>query len=95
MQLVIFGGDIIAVAARNGEYIVRRRRNFVLRKGFCFASTVADNDFDTELLEEISAQTPCFDTNFSPPHSHVKVAEADIEAWRETASPSSHEKRKV
>ena len=62
--------------------IVRRRRNFVLRKGFCFASTVADNDFDTELLEEISAQIPCFYTSYSPPHAHVKVAEADIKAWR-------------
>ena len=62
--------------------IVKRHRNFVMRKGFCFASIIADNEFDTELMDEVSAQTPCFDTNFSPPYAHVKVAEADIKAWR-------------
>jgi hypothetical protein len=43
---------------------------------------LADNEFETEELEELAAQTPTSDTNFSPPYSHVKVAEADIKAWR-------------
>ncbi len=62
--------------------VVKRHRNFVLRKGFNFTSILADNEFDTEEMEEVAALTPTFDTNFSPPYAHVKVAEADINAWR-------------
>ena len=62
--------------------VVRRYRNFVLRKGFNFVSILADGEFDTEELEEVAALTPTFDTNFSPPYAHVKAAEADIKAWR-------------
>ena len=62
--------------------VVKRHRNFVLRKGFNFSSILADNEFDTEEMEEVAALTPTFDTNFSPPYAHVKVAEADIKAWR-------------
>ena len=61
---------------------VRRHRNFILRKGFTFASILADSEFDTGGLDELAAQTPTFDTNYSPPYAHVKVAEADIKAWR-------------
>ena len=61
---------------------VKRHRNFILRKGFNFSSILADNEFDTQELEDIAAMAPTFDTNFTPPYAHVKTAEADIKAWR-------------
>jgi hypothetical protein len=40
-------------------------------------------EFDTEEPDELAAQTPTFDTNLLPLYNaHVKVAEANIKAWR-------------
>ena len=73
---------LFAFVAIIGEGIVRRHRNFILRKGLNLVSFLADNEFETEELEELAAQTLTSDTNLSQPYSHAKVAEADIKAWR-------------